>query len=249
MSKKFEMKHIEPVVWFAGVLVVWELMARFFIPPWLLPTPSSVIYELFTFQAMWYHFSHSLFITLAGFGMAIVGGIILGILIFHSARAERGLSLILFGTYAVPLSSFTPLFIVWFGYGDFVSIFVVFIMAFFPILVNTIAGMKATGPEMLNLLRSFRASKFQILAKARIPRSLPYIFTGLRISAPLSIIGAVVVDFFQGYRGLGHLIMFAATFLNIPLTFAAILAMAIVGLCLYWAVIYAERLLLPWYRR
>jgi len=249
MSKTRGLAHIEPVVWLIGVILIWEFLSTFFIPAYILPAPSVIFYQFFTYEAMWYHFSYTLYIVLVGFVLAVVGGLMLGILISHSAHLQRGLSPILSGFWATPKSAFAPLFIVWFGYGDMASIFVVFLMAFFPLLENTMAGMRATEPELIALMRSLRANQYQILEKVRIPKAMPYIFSGLKIAAPLTVIGAVVAEFISGYRGLGYIVLHAQTFVKIPLTFAAILAMLIIGLCLYGAIALVERRLLPWVRR
>ena len=111
------------------------------------------------------------------------------------------------------------------------------------------AGMKAVEPDLLSLLRSLHATKLQILVKIRIPRSLPYIFSGLKIAAPISVVGAVVTEFISGYKGLGYLIRHAQLFLETTTVFAAIVTISIIGLALFFAIRSLERLVLSKYRR
>ncbi len=240
---------LEPLAWLGAILVIWEVVSRALNAAWFLPAPTAIVEEIFSNPSMFGNFSFTLYGVLAGFGMALLVGSVLGILISHSIHLDRGLFPLLSAFSATPKSAFAPLAIVWFGYGSFSSIFIVFLITFFPILMNTIAGMKAVEPDLLSLLRSLRATKFQIFTKIRLPRSLPYIFSGLKISAPISVVGAVVTEYISGYKGLGYLIRHAQLFLETTTVFAAIATISIIGLSMYFAIRILERRLLLRYRR
>ncbi len=243
-----KLKTVEPVVWLIGFVLLWEFLVKIFnVAVSFIPAPSNVL-EKFLHPEIYHHFFSTAYISLIGYAAAIVVGITLGILIAHSEHLDRGLSPLISTFQAVEKAVLAPIFIIWFGFGILPILITTILVVFFPILVNTVVGMKATEPEMLNLLRSFRASKFQILKKARFPRALPYIFTGLKITAPLTVVGAVTSEFFVGQIGLGYLILETRFTSDIPMMFASIVGMAILGIALYVVVIIAEHFLMPWYR-
>jgi NitT/TauT family transport system permease protein len=248
-AKIVSSKYLDPIVGVSAALIVWELISRFLVPNYLLPAPSRIFFRMLTFSAMWLHTSITLNEVLLGFATGIIGGILLAIPIAHSKHLQRGLYPLLTFSQSIPKSALAPLFIVWFGLGLLPKVAIAFLITFFPILVNSLNGLVVTETELLDLMRSLHASKLQILVKIRLPRSLPFIFSGLEIAAPLSVIGAVIAEFIAGDRGLGYLVMLATYLRDTPLLFASIVTMAIIGLVMFWAVVIAERFLLPWYKK
>jgi len=184
-----------------------------------------------------------------GFFVATVVGIVLAILISQFAFFERGLYPLLSFFQSVPKSALAPIFVVWFGFGYLPRIIVAFLVVFFPILVNTLTGLSITKPQLLDLVSSMRATKLQILTKIRLPNSLPFIFSALKIAAPSSVIGAVVAEFMSGNSGLGHLVLKANFMVDMRLLFASVFGMAVIGTAMFLAVVIAENRLLPWYKR
>jgi NitT/TauT family transport system permease protein len=233
----------------AAAIIVWEFVSRLWVPAYLLPPPSQIFSRMFTYASMWYHFQATLIEVLEGFAAGIIGGVALAIPVAHSKHLQRGLYPLLTFSQSIPKSALAPLFIVWFGYGFLPKVAIAFLITFFPILVNSLNGLVLTEVELLDLMRSLRASKLQILVKIRLPRSLPFLFSGLEIAAPLSVIGAVISEYIVGDRGLGYLVMVSVYLADTPLLFASMILMAAIGLGMLWAVMVAEKFLLPWYKK
>jgi NitT/TauT family transport system permease protein len=152
--------------------------------------------------------------------------------------------LVLFNT--LPKVALAPLFVIWLGYGVWPNIVIAVTIAFFPVVINTAAGLATVEPELLDLTRQLKASKWQVFRKIRFPSALPYIFAGLKLNATLSVIGAIVGEFVASEAGLGNLIMAGGVTLDTPSIFAALTLIAFLGLGLYGLVAAAERLLVPW---
>jgi NitT/TauT family transport system permease protein len=152
--------------------------------------------------------------------------------------------LVLFNT--LPKIALAPLFVVWLGYGVWPNIVIGTTIAFFPMVVNTAVGLATAEPEMLELVRSLRASRWQVFMKIRFPNALPYIFTGLKLNATMSVIGAIVGEFVASERGLGALIITGGVTLQTPSIFASLGLISLLGLVLYGIVVAVEQLVAPW---
>jgi NitT/TauT family transport system permease protein len=146
----------------------------------------------------------------------------------------------------VPKVAIAPVLLVWFGYGLAPKIIIVFLVAFFPVVVNVATGLAAVERELLDLGRSLEASRWQIFWKFRIPSALPSLFSGMKIAITLAVIGAIIGEFVGGDKGLGYLIIIANQELDTPLAFAALLVISLGGMLLYVAIELAERVLIPW---
>jgi NitT/TauT family transport system permease protein len=181
-----------------------------------------------------------------GFAMAVVVGVILAILIAHSRFLAESLYPLLVISQEVPQVAIAPILVIWFGHGDLPKVLVAFLISFFPMVVNTAAGLLQVNEDLIYLIRGLKASRLQILTMIRLPNALPYIFTGMRISITLSVIGAVVGEFVGGSEGLGYLVFTGTGTLDTKLTFAAITILAILGIVLFWIVGVVERIALPW---
>ena len=144
------------------------------------------------------------------------------------------------------LIAIAPLILIWFGFGPLGKVVIALTVAFFPVLVNTISGLHSASPEILDLARSLHASLLDLFRKVLFPNALPYVFTGLKISMTLSVVGAVIGEFIGGNQGLGYLIQQAQFDINTPLMVAAILLLAVIGISAYGLVALAERLCAPW---
>lgn len=247
---KIKKEYFEPAIWIAGLLAIWELISRSgIVSAFLMPPPSVIITEMLTTKAVWIHFDTTLYEVLIGFSSAAVIGIALATIIATSKHLERGMYPIIVFFQSVPKSALCPLFIAWFGFGFLPKAMVAFLITFFPILINTITGLTIIEPEMLDMMSSLRASKWQVFRKIRLPKSLPYMFSGFKISAPLSVIGAIVAEFIAGDAGLGYLVQVAVYQVNMPLLFSSLAGMAIMGVALFAIATISEKFLLPWYKR
>jgi NitT/TauT family transport system permease protein len=237
-----------PVLVLVLFVVLWEVLGRAFgLRQVIAPLPSAVWAE---FQAKSEHLPRHAFVTLIEIFVAFAVSTVLGIAAGAGIVASRFLSgvfmPIILGLQVVPKIAIAPLILIWFGFGVLGKVIIALTVAFFPVLVNTTSGLRSIQPEVLDLARSLHASKLQLFHKVLFPNALPHIFTGLKVSMTLSVVGAVIAEFIGGNQGLGYLIQQAQFEINTPLMVAAILILAAIGLLSYGLVVLAERLLVPW---
>jgi NitT/TauT family transport system permease protein len=161
------------------------------------------------------------------------------------ARAEPDAHPILIATQSIPKVAVAPIILVWFGLGLQSKLVIAFLVAFFPIVVDT-AGMRATPPGLLELARSLRASPLQVFLKVQFPAALPFVFAGAKVAVTLAVIGAVIGEFVGSLNGLGNLLLTANSQLDSPLAWAALVWLSVLGILLFVAVVVAERLVMPW---
>lgn len=238
----------------AGSLVIfllfWEAGCRWFgIPEFALPAPSVILEMLIDrWPLFWSHSLVTFYETLAGFAIAVVFGVIAAAVIVMIPALADVIMPILLISQLVPKVAIAPLLLIWFGYGLTPKVFIAFLIAFFPIVVNTAAGLAAVDKPLLDLARSLEATRFQIFRKLRLPTALPDLFSGMKIAMTLAVIGAIIGEFVGGSSGLGYLIIVANSELNTPLAFAALLILSAGGIALYALVEMAERIFVPWSR-
>lgn len=238
-----------PVLSMVALVVVWELVVDVFkVPPYLMPAPSGVIAA---FGEEWRYLAGHTLITLyeilAGFALAVAVGVPLAMLIVYSPVFERAVYPILVASQSVPKIAIAPLLIFWAGLGMFPKILVAFLIAFFPIVIDTVVGLRSIEPEMLHLARSMGAPGLKVFVKIRLPNALPNIFAGFKVAVTLAVVGAIVGEFIQADRGLGYALLQANAMLNTGLSFAAIVILAAIGVVLFAAVDVLEKLLIPWH--
>lgn len=231
-----------------ALVVLWEIAARVFqIPQWLLPAPSAIAGELGAQPRLF--LGHALVTTgeiVLGFLLSVAIGIPLAIGMAYSRVFERTLYPILVSSQAVPKVAIAPLLIVWFGFGTLPKVIVAFLIAFFPIVIDTVVGLRSVEPEMLHLARSMGATSWQTFVKIRLPKALPSIFAGLKVAITLAVVGATVGEFVAADRGLGYLLMVASGEMNSRLLFAAIIVLTLIGVGFFLVIEVLERLLMPW---
>lgn len=243
------MSHrIAPLVTLAALVVAWQIVVMAFrVPEYLLPAPSGIASALATeWRTLAFHTWITLYEILWGFALSILVGVPLAMLIVASPAFERSVYPLLVASQSVPKIAIAPLLIFWAGIGIFPKVLVAFAIAFFPIVIDTVAGLRAVEPEMLHLARSMGAGERKIFLKIRFPSALPNIFAGVKVAVTLAVVGAVVGEFIQADQGLGYLLQQATAVLNTRLGFAAILVLALIGIALFVAVELLERWLTPW---
>ena len=243
--------RIRPGLFFVAMLAAWQIACDVFaVPTFLLPTPVEILRKIAEVSdRMVLHSLATLREILIGFGIACVGGVALAAITAHSRLFSRTVFPILVMSQTVPTIAIAPLLVIWFGPGDVSRLIVVFMIAFFPMVVNTAVGLSTAEPEMLDLVRTLRASRWQVFAKIRFPNALPYIFTGLKLNATMSVIGAIVGEFVASERGLGALIITGGVTLETPSIFASLILISALGLVLYGLVVAVEHLVAPWAHR
>ncbi len=231
-------------------MVVWEVCTRVGdVPVYIVPGPIAVFRRLVGDPGFFAgHGGVTLLEAAAGFSLASAVAIGGAALMAHSRVLERSLLPLAVLVKVTPIVAVAPLFVIWFGFGSMPKALIAALITFFPVLVNALTGLKSVNPGALDFFRSVHASKGEILLKLRAPSSLPYLFAAFRIAVPLSVIGAVVGEWFTGDRGLGSVIIVAHNNLDMPTLFSAILTLAFIGIGLTILTSYAERRVLFWHQ-
>jgi NitT/TauT family transport system permease protein len=237
-----------PVGTLLGVLVVWEGAARALrIPAFVMPLPSAVFSEGWQWRYRFIgHTWVTLYETLGGFALSIVVGVPLAVLIVYSPGMRRALYPLIVLAQSVPKIAIAPVLLLMTGHGEIPKIIVAFLVAFFPVVIDTATGLAATPPELLDLSRSYRASPFKTFVKVRLPMALPFFFAGAKVAITLSVIGAVVGEFVGSDRGLGYVILSATSYWKTELAFSAMIILSLMAIVLFGAVALVERLMCPW---
>ena len=238
-----------PVGVLVGTLVVWEIAWRVFnVPRFVVPLPSGILAEGWVWRGyLLYHGWVTLAETLAGFALSIAVGTPLAVALVYSAVLKSALYPLLVVTQAIPKVAIAPVLLLLLGAGEVSKVVIAFLVAFFPIVVDTATGLAATPPELLDLSRSYRAGAVRTFVKVRFPMALPFFFSGLKVAVTLAVIGAVVGEFVGSDKGLGYVIVSATSYWKSNLAFAAILLLAAMAVALFALVELCERLLCPWY--
>jgi NitT/TauT family transport system permease protein len=228
-------RRILSTVCILGFFVVWEILCLIFnVSDIVLPRPSEILITLWTrFPAIWPHALQTLYTTLVGFAFGIVIGVLLGILIGSSRLAFDVAYPLLVGFSSIPKVAVVPIFVLWFGAGTVPAVLTAMIMCIFPIVVNVATGLAATEPELLDVMRTLRATKWEILWNIGLPRTMPYFFASLKVAATLAFVGAVISETVASNRGIGNLMMIASSSFDVPLVFAGLFILAALGVALY----------------
>ena len=247
-KKFYNNELVTTILSLSVVVIVWELLVYLFkIPQWLLPPPRAIISEMYqTAGYLWQHSLVTIEEILLGFALAVVAGISLGIIIAYSPVLEKTLYKLLVATQTIPKVAITPLLVVWLGLGLAPKIVMVFLLCFFPIMVNMVSGLQSTNRELLELAEVMGANWVQSFLKIRFPAALPYLFNGLRVSISLAVIGAIISEFVCADRGLGYSLLIATSQLKGPLTFSVVTILAAVGIGLFSTIAWLEKLICPW---
>ncbi|SHM11453.1 ABC transporter permease [Actinacidiphila paucisporea] len=228
------------------VLLAWEIaIVVGGTPDYLLPTPTQVAKAFDTYhQPLLHHSWFTLKEILLGFAVAVAAGMLIAVPIAFSRTVERVAYPLIVMTQAVPKVALGPLFIVWFGFGLETDVIIAVSVAIFPVIVNTALGLTSIDPDLVRLGRSMGGSRMRLFWLVRLPTALPSIFAGLKVAVTFAVIGAVVGEFIVGGSGLGYLTLSASGNQNVPLLFASVIALALIGVLFYAAIDLAERVVL-----
>lgn len=233
------------VLWIAALLGAWVLAIKVWdLPESSLPSPLASARAVVDYRTLLWEASQvTLVETLIGFGVAIVVGVALSVVIVSSRWASRLLmpTLVVFNT--IPKVALAPLLVIWFGLGANSKVAMAVFLAVFPIVINMVSGLRRVDPVVLEYFALQRASPIKTMVKARIPNSLPWLLDGMKIALPLAIIGAIVGEFIVSTEGIGFLIITAYGRFNTPLAFAAVFVLAVASLVLYGLLSLVARLL------
>ena len=257
LARKFEVisnrthhKNWIPLLAVLLTLVLWEALTRFGgLPAFILPSPLAVAERFgtaITDGSLLWHTGVTLFEVLMGLLTGTCSAILLGYAIAKSHAFERLASPFLVASQAVPIVAIAPLLVIWFGQGIFSKVLICALIVFFPVLVNTVVGLRAVPRSLSELMHSLHASRWQMLHLLEIPSALPIFLGGLQIGATLSVMGAVVGEFVGADKGLGFLINVGRGQYDTALVFVAVFTLVALAISLYGIVIYLEHRLLAW---
>ena len=235
------------------MLLVWQLVALFAgLPAFILPTPEQVGYrfiQAITDGSLISNTAVTLVEVLAGLALGVSVATILGYLLARSWHLERLLSPYIVASQSIPVVAIAPLLVIWFGPGLFSKILICALIVFFPVLVNTVVGVRSVPEDLRDLMRSLQASRWQTLRYLELPAALPVFLGGLRIGATLSVIGAVVGEFVGAKSGLGFMVNVGRGVYDTSLVFVAVFTLIACALILYGSVSLIEKHLLMWQQR
>jgi NitT/TauT family transport system permease protein len=233
------------------VVILWKLgIAMFDISEFTLPQPEDVAAgtkDLINSQGFWNHVWVTIAETLIGFGFALVFGVALGAVLGRVLWLEQALRPMIVASQVVPKVALIPLFIVWFGFGMTSKIVIAALLAFFPIMLNVILGVRSVDPGHHDVMRSLNAGRWDTFWKLEYHSTLPYVLAGMEIGIVFAIIGAVVGEYLGGNEGMGYLITTSLNELNAERLFAVILVLTLMGFALFLAVVGLKRFLIPWH--
>jgi NitT/TauT family transport system permease protein len=243
------LRRLTPVAGVVVFLLAWQLYVYIYkVPSYLLPPPTEIAHTFVSeFPRLVQHGWITTYEMLLGYGLAVAVAIPLAIAITSSKRFDEFVMPTMLFFQVVPKVAIAPLFLVWFGVGTTPKVMVAFLISFFPIVIDAAVGLRSMSPEMTDLARSMGASRLQVFTKFRLPTSLPYLFSGLKVAATLAIAGAVVGEFVGADKGLGYLLLVTNSNMETSLMFATIVALTIIGLAFFYIVEFIEALLIPWH--
>jgi NitT/TauT family transport system permease protein len=245
-----------PLIWWllpltlTGLVGIWALVVRVGgFPPFILPGPDRVaerLVEMARNGSLWRHSIVTLSEVLLGLAIGLVAAMLLGYLVAKSWLTEQILSPLIVASQAIPIVALAPLLIIWFGSGMLSKVLVCALVVFFPVLITVIVGLRSVEPDLVDLMRSLQASRWQTFAKLEFPSALPVLLGGLKVGATLAVIGAVVGEFTGADRGLGFLVVQSRGLYDTAQMFVAFGALAAIALVLYGITLMLERRLLRW---
>jgi NitT/TauT family transport system permease protein len=229
-----------------GFFVAWEFLCLAFgVRDIVLPRPSEILATLWTRgPAILPHAVQTLYTTLLGFGLGIAAGVVIG----WSRLAYDVAYPMLIGFASVPKVALVPIFVLWFGAGTIPAVLTAATMSVFPIVVNIATGLATTEPELEDVMRTLRATKLDILLNVGLPRAMPYFFASLKVAVTLAFVGTVIAETVASNRGIGNLIMIASSSFDVPLVFAGLVIVALLGVGLYVVFALVEARVTGWAR-
>jgi NitT/TauT family transport system permease protein len=247
-------KHFErwaPVVLAIVLVLLWQVFVMSFaIPEFIFPSPWQIAQQFAEFKGPLLAAAWSTFwVTMVGFGLSIVTGVMLGFLIGSSRIAYAAVYPLMVGFNAVPKAAIVPILVVWFGIGIGPGILTAFLISFFPIMVNIATGLATLEPELEDVLRVLGAKRWDVLVKVGLPRAMPYFYGSLKIAITLAFVGTVLAEMTAGDSGIGNLIQTAGSQQRMPLAFAGLVTISVMAMAMYELFSYVEKHTTAWAHR
>jgi NitT/TauT family transport system permease protein len=234
----------------AVIFATWEAaVVALRVPDYILPSPSVIAAKIVgSWQLLMVNAAVTLEEILLGFALAVIVAIPLAIAVVYSRIFERVAFPFMVSLQTIPKVALAPILVMWLGYGIMPKIMVAFLISFFPIVINSVIGMRSAEKEMIYLVQSMGASELTTFLKIRLPKALPSIFGGLKVGMGQAVVGATVGEFIAAEHGLGYLQLISQVRLDTPLLFAAVVVLSALGVLLFNVVVLVERVALPWSR-
>jgi NitT/TauT family transport system permease protein len=238
------------VLTFVVFMTLWEFSIVWFgVSALILPPPSAIAVSLYSglvHGSLMRHLGVTFYEIIAGFGIGAVTGLALGAAISQVRLLEKIFYPYIVAFQTIPKVAIAPLFIIWLGFGTFSKVVITATIAFFPVLANTIVGLRAAPADQVELLVSLTARPMQVFWKVRVPQALPYIFVGLDVAIVLSVIGAIVGEFVGAQAGLGYMILQRNLTMDMPGVFAILVILSLIGIGLHWIMQWIRRRIVFW---
>lgn len=218
-----------------GFFLAWEAACWLFhISDIVLPKPSQILATLYLRgPALWPHTLQTLYTTLLGFALGVMVGVALGVLVGSSKTAYDTAYPLLVGFSSIPKVAVVPIFVLWFGAGTVPAVLTSLVISIFPVVVNVATGLATTEPELEDVLKALGAKKWEVLWNVGLPRAMPYFFASLKVAVTLSFVGTVLSETVASNRGIGNVMMVASSNFDVPLVFAGLMILALLGVLLY----------------
>ena len=251
LLRRKTLRHILPWVVIVGIFLIWEAVVRAFeIEQFVLPAPSAIFASGWQWREPILINAWQTFMTTAiGFLVAVVVGLLAGIAVGSSTLVYDSFYPALIGFNSIPKVAVVPILVIWFGIGTIPAIITAFLIAFFPILVNVAVGIATVEPELQDVLRALGASRWQVIRKVGLPRSMPYFFASLKVAITFAFVGTIVAETVAANKGIGNLMLVASSRFEVPLAFAGLLVTSIMGIGTYLVCAAIERRMTGWATR
>jgi NitT/TauT family transport system permease protein len=241
--------HLAPTLTMLAILAVWEAACRLLhVPEFLLPAPSVILKAALAMSGSEWagHITSTLRVALEGYAVSILVSLPLATMLALSPILSRTIYPILVVIHSTPIVAVAPIIVVTLGVSDLPRVVITSIITFFPLVISTATGILSTPDELVELSRSLRATRGREILQIRLPYAVPHIFSALKVSITLAVVGAVVAEFVAAERGLGYAILFATSTFKIPQAFACLVVLVMMSLILFRVVVTAQMLLFPW---
>lgn len=239
---------LPPILLIAVIIIIWEIASTLLqVPDFLLPKPSRIVQAIIVrYQSLWTNLLVTLKEVLLGMVAGFIGGFLLALIMFFSPLMRRTLNPIVVISQTIPVIALGPILVIWLGYNILPKIIVVALIVFFPITVNTFDGLESCDQDLITLLKSMGANRWQIFTKVQLPNAMPFVTSASKVAITFSVIGAVTAEWIGSDKGLGAYILQANARLRTPEMFAAILITSLMGIILFFIAQWAENLIIPW---
>jgi NitT/TauT family transport system permease protein len=251
LLRRKTLRRVLPWVVIVGIFVVWEVVVRAFsIERFVLPAPSAIFASGWQWREPILINAWQTFMTTAiGFFIAVIVGLLSGIALGSSTLVYDSFYPALIGFNSIPKVAVVPILVIWFGVGTIPAIITAFLIAFFPILVNVAVGIATVEPELQDVLRALGASRWQVISKVGLPRSMPYFFASLKVAITFAFVGTIVAETVAANKGIGNLMLVASSRFEVPLAFAGLLVTSVMGVGMYLVSATIERRMTGWATR